>query len=67
MRSEKQLMQELTKAEQDAQKIRQLEEQIKRQSQELMEYRNAEDVLIAAGLVSKHKIEQAHEIVRNLK
>jgi hypothetical protein len=56
----------VTKAESDAQKIRQLEEQLKRRDAELLEYIRAEEVLIAAGAVSKQKVEQAHDIVRGL-
>ena len=56
----------MTKAEDDAQKIRQLEEQIKRRDTELREYIRAEEVMIAAGIVSKQKVEQAHDIVRGL-
>jgi hypothetical protein len=33
--------------------------------EELREYTMVEDVLIAAGLVSKERLEQAHDIVRN--
>jgi hypothetical protein len=58
------IAQEMTKAEQDAQNIRQRDEQIKRLQKELHEYIKAEDVLIAAGLIAKAKVEQAHDIVR---
>lgn len=46
--------------------IRQRDEQIKRLRDELQEYIRAEEVMIAAGIVSKTKVEQAHEIVRGL-
>jgi len=56
----------LTKAESDAQKIRRLEEQNVRQLKELREYIAAEEVLEAAGIVSKEQIEMAHGLVRKL-
>jgi uncharacterized protein YacL (UPF0231 family) len=59
------IIREMTKAEQDAQTIRQRDEQIKRLQAELREYIKAEEVMIAAGLVSKQKVEQAHDIVRS--
>jgi len=40
-------------------------ETIERQSKELQEYYRVEDVIIAAGLISKDKIAQAHELVRS--
>ena len=46
---------------------RKLSEQIERLRKELHEYIHAEEVLIAAGLIAKEKVEQAHDIVRNLK
>ena len=49
----------------DEKKIKQLEEQIKRQQNELTEYYRTEKVIIAAGLLSEEKFEQAHEIVRS--
>lgn len=61
--NEKQIITDLTRAEKDAQTIRQRDEQIKRLTADLDEYRKAEEVMIAAGLISKHKVEQAHEIV----
>lgn len=57
----------MTKAEEDAQKIRQLEEALKRCREDLQEYLTAEKVMIAAGKVSQATVEQAHEIVRNIK
>jgi hypothetical protein len=57
---------EMTKAETDAQTIRQRDEQIKRLTREVREYIRAEQVMIAAGIVSKEKVDQAHEIVRGL-
>lgn len=33
---------------------------------EITEYIRAEEVMIAAGIVSKEKVEQAHEIVRGI-
>lgn len=44
---------------------RALIERVERLTREIHEYIAAENVLIAAGLVSKEKVEQAHEIVRN--
>jgi len=42
-------------------------EQIERLRAELDEYIRAEEVMVAAGLVSKDKVDQAHDIVRNFK
>ena len=64
MSTEKTIINELTRAERDAQKIRQLEGQIKGLQINIREYVNAERVLIAAGIVSQEKIDQAHDIVR---
>lgn len=43
------------------------EQIIERLRKEVRELSLVQDVLIAAGLVSKEKIEQAHEIVRTFK
>lgn len=43
------------------------EGQLKRLTEELMEYINVEKVLIAAGKVSEATVRQAHELVQNLK
>lgn len=56
----------MTKAEADAQKIRQLEEALKRCREDLQEYITAEKVMVAAGKVSEATVRQAHEIVQNL-
>ena len=58
------IVKDLTRAEQDAQTIRQRDEQIKRLQADLREYIDAEAVMVAAGLISKGKVDQAHEIVR---
>jgi hypothetical protein len=58
------IVKDLTRAEQDAQTIRQRDEQIKRLQADLREYIDAEAVMIAAGLIAKAKVDQAHEIVR---
>jgi pyruvate/2-oxoacid:ferredoxin oxidoreductase alpha subunit len=42
-------------------------ERIERLERELHEYIRAEEVLIAAGVVTKAKVEQAHDIVRELR
>lgn len=47
-------------------KVSNLQDQNARQLKELREYIAAEEVLVAAGLVDKSKIEQAHELVRKL-
>ena len=60
------IVNEMTKAEADAQTIRQRDEQIKRLQSELQEYFRAEQVMIAAGIVTKTKVDQAHDIVRGL-
>lgn len=57
----------MTHAEADAQKIRQLEEALKRAREDLQEYITAEKVMIAAGKVSEATVRSAHEIVSNLK
>ena len=38
---------------------------VKQQEKELREYIQAEQVMIAAGLVSEAKVKQAHEIVQS--
>ena len=43
-----------------------LDEKMERIQRELMEFIRAEQVMIAAGIVSEAKVKQAHEIVRNL-
>jgi hypothetical protein len=45
-------------------RIAALEQRDKRVTAELREFINAENVLIAAGLVSEAKVKQAHEIVQ---
>lgn len=45
-------------------RIADLEQRDKRITAELYEYINAENVMIAAGLVSEVKVKQAHEIVQ---
>lgn len=57
----------MTRAEADAQQIRQLQENLKRAREDLQEYITAEKVMIAAGKVSEATVNQAHELVRNLK
>ncbi len=56
----------MKKADQDAEKIRLLEETVKRQGRELRRYINAERVMVAAGIVSEEKARQAHDIVQDL-
>ena len=46
-------------------RIADLEQRDGRLTAELHEYINAENVMIAAGLVSEIKVKQAHEIVQN--
>lgn len=58
---------QMTKAEEDASKIRQLESGLKQCRDDLQEYILAERVMIAAGKVGQATVEQAHELVRNLK
>jgi hypothetical protein len=57
----------MTKAEEDAQKIRLLETQVRRLQGDLAVYMQVEEVLVAARLVSKSKIEEAHSIVDHLR
>ena len=59
-------IEEMTRAEIDANHISELQTQMKRLRDELREYIRAEEVMIAAGIVTKQKVEQAHEIVRGL-
>ena len=61
------ILAELTKAEKDAKRMRQLEEQVKKLQGELMEYFQVEEVLVAARLVSKSKLEEAHQLVDHLR
>ena len=42
-------------------------DRIKQLESELQEYITAEKVMVAAGKVSQATVEQAHELVRNLK
>lgn len=46
-------------------KIAALEERDKRLTAELREFIKAEEVMIAAGLVTEQKVKQAHEIVQS--
>ncbi len=50
----------------DEKKLVEARERIARLEKELREYIRAEEVMIAAGVVSKAKVEQAHDIVRDL-
>lgn len=61
------VIRELNLADQQAERIKDLEEQCKRQQRELLEYIRAEQVMIAAGIVTEQKAKQAHDIVRDLK
>ena len=61
------IVKEMTRAEADAQQIRQLQENLKRVREDLQEYITAEKVMIAAGKVSEATVRSAHEIVSNLK
>ncbi len=61
------IVKEMTRAETDAQQIRQLQENLKRAREDLQEYITAEKVMIAAGKVSEATVRSAHEIVSNLK
>jgi hypothetical protein len=61
------IVKEMTRAETDAQQIRQLQENLKRVREDLQEYITAEKVMIAAGKVSEATVRSAHEIVSNLK
>ena len=44
--------------------INKLNDQVTCLTREIREYIDAENVMIAAGIVTKEKVEQAHEIVR---
>jgi chemotaxis regulatin CheY-phosphate phosphatase CheZ len=48
-----------------ADEVTQLKQRIGQLTRELHEYIRAEEVLIAAGIVTKEKVEQAHDIVRD--
>ena len=67
MANEDKILRDLTKAESDGQKIRQLEEALKQARENLQEWITAEKVMIAAGKVSEATVRSAHEIVSNLK
>lgn len=58
------VLQDMSKAESDAQKIHQLEVRVKHLEAEVLEYVRAEAVLIAARKVNEDTVKQAHEIVR---
>lgn len=64
MKSEYVLTQ-MTTAEVYEQKIRQLEEMLKRREAELLEYVRAEKVMIAAGKVCEDAVRQAHDFAKN--
>ena len=57
----------MTRAELDAQQIRVLQARIKQLQADLMIYQQVEEVLVAARLVSKAKLEEAHSIVDHLR
>ena len=46
-------------------RIADLEQRDKRITAELHEFIKAEDVMVAAGIVTKEKVKQAHEIVQS--
>jgi pyruvate/2-oxoacid:ferredoxin oxidoreductase alpha subunit len=56
-----------TKVKDEDKKLAAAHERIERLERELHEYIRAEEVLIAAGVVTKAKVEQAHDIVRELR
>jgi len=58
---------EMTRAEVDSQQIRVLQARIKQLQAEVIVYQQVEEVLVAARLVSKSKIEEAHSIVDHLR
>ena len=58
---------EMTRAELDAQQIRVLQGRIKQLQADLIVYQQVEEVLVAARLVSKSKLEEAHNIVDHLR
>lgn len=58
------VVQEMTKAESDAQRIRQLEVRVKHLEAEILEYIRAEAVLVAARKIDEDTIKQAHDLVR---
>ena len=57
----------MTRAELDAQQIRVLQGRIKQLQADLIVYQQVEEVLVAARLVSKDKIQEAHSIVDHLR
>ena len=63
--NESAIISSLTKAEQDAQTIRQRDEQIKRLQAELDEYIKVEKIMIAARLINEQKFLEAHDLVRS--
>lgn len=63
---QKELVDAMARSNDESQKVRQLQDQIARQVKELNEYYRVQEVLIAAGYVTKDKIDQAHDIVRGL-
>jgi hypothetical protein len=48
-----------------ADEVTQLKQRVEKLTREVREYIRAEEVLIAAGIVTKEKVEQAHDIVRD--
>jgi hypothetical protein len=57
----------MTKAETDTQKIRQLEESLKRVRDDLDEYMKVQKVLVLVCGISQEVLEHAHDLVRNAK
>ena len=60
------LVENMTRAEKDAQTIRQRDEQIQRLQKELQEYIRVQEVLIAARVVGEERFRQAHELVQTI-
>lgn len=67
MKEEDKIIRQIESKQIEADRIRQLEVQLKQANGDLLEYITAEKVLVAAGKVSEATVQQAHEIVRNLK
>ena len=50
----------------DSDEVKALKKRIARQERDLLEYYRTEQVLIAAGYVTRDRFDKAHEIVRDL-
>lgn len=65
MKSVEQVLRDMERENQPEQQLKRADAEIARLRKELDEYVKAEQIMIAAGLISEVKVGQAHEIVRS--